>query len=67
MRGKAKKVKYYKWENGVKKYAGIAEFIRFAPEYEETDKAVGNYIAALIKLKDGAMKNVGIELIRFVG
>jgi hypothetical protein len=46
--------------------AGKAYFLGFGIEFEEFDNTVGQYSTAIIELKDGTVKNVPVEHIRFL-
>lgn len=44
---------------------GEATFCQFGCNYEEFETGPGNFTTAIIRLDDGAMKNIPVEHIRF--
>jgi len=45
---------------------GYATFIKWGIDYEEINDGVGNFSTAIIRLDDGTIKNVPVEMIRFL-
>lgn len=45
---------------------GYATFIKWGVDYEELEHGVGSYSTAIIRLDDGTIKNVHVDMIRFL-
>ncbi len=67
-----RQVKVYKYEklhddvHFTKLFHYGAVFHQFGCDYEEFESGAGNYSTAIVELPDGTIKNVPVELIRFV-
>jgi hypothetical protein len=65
-------VEFYKYvrDDNTKKYdlvkEGEAKFHQFGCNYEEFESGAGNYTTAVIELEDGSIKNIPVELIKFL-
>jgi hypothetical protein len=67
-----RRVEIYKWE----KVAGqntfdkmrISEgiFIRYGSDYQEFESGAGNFSTAIVEMDDGTVKNVPVDLIKFL-
>lgn len=64
-------VEYYKWVgDGIggnnKVSEGKAIFHGFGVAYKEFETGPGNYSTAIIELHDGTVKNIPVEMVKFV-
>ncbi|GAG61636.1 unnamed protein product, partial [marine sediment metagenome] len=67
-----KKVEYYEYEHFEDKPServskGPAEFLGFGIDYEEVVSGAGIFSTAIILFGDGTVKNVSLEMIKFIG
>ena len=49
-----------------RRLVGEALFHQFGVSYDEFEGGPGNFTSAVIELDDGTVRNIGIELIRFI-
>ena len=63
-------VEYYEHkrvEGKLQKFlAGEGVFHKWGVEFEEFESGPGNYSTAIIELDDGTVKNIPVELIKFI-
>ena len=50
----------------IKVRMGQAEFMALGVAYEEFEAGAGNYSTAVIRLDDGSVRNIPVELVRFI-
>ena len=63
-----RRVEYYKnvLEKDFKVKEGEAKFHQFGCNFEEFESGAGNFSTAIIELEDGTVKNIPVELIKFL-
>uniref|UniRef100_A0A6M3LM02 Uncharacterized protein n=1 Tax=viral metagenome TaxID=1070528 RepID=A0A6M3LM02_9ZZZZ len=66
------KVEIYKWERpaGITKMVKVKEtegmFIEFGCDYMEFESGAGNYSTGIVEMPDGSIRNVPVELLKFI-
>lgn len=45
---------------------GVAMFHSFGLDYEELNNGVGTFSTAIVEFKDGTIRNIPVELIKFL-
>lgn len=67
-----KQVQVFKWvkEEGAthydKVFDEIGHFAQYGVDYEEFESGAGNFSTAIVEMHDGRVRNVPVEMIKFV-